>query len=804
MSSLSDIKASLQNNWAVWDSSGDGKLDSTDFLAAFDKNKDGSLGKDELQALADQLSTQLDYNNTLLEHMRSLEEMQLAGQRELVAKQDQVKQLTSMNEELHAELHESKRKLKITQEIADSMSKQCRDARVEANSLKREAENAAKSYQDGKDLLKELTEERARLQQELKKAEDDLHQAEENAEQERMDLLHQNDILRQSHEALSLEAAELRSKVIPIEAEKKSLKDHVLSLARSLEETIKRCEEETETRLQAEKRIKDMTHAMDALRDKHREMQYNVQQANGKADASGEAVKQLQAQVDSLDDQLRASEDKITTLTQALQQSTRDKDSLEQELEQMGNELVAHAKQRQMDQDRWAKKLANAQKEMEHAAQETKAHAEEFAMESQRRATEAIEAQRQAEEKYLAIQNECGELHSLIQQTQIDHQAALEAWEAQQEELEAQIADLERRLELSGEEVENVHSILVADREKAQQVIRAIRAEMIQRGERYVAMLGTLQTAIKRLKEDSIGSREYVREVVAQFAVLGAFCEQLWEKTHPPLEAWKVELAAAFKKLVTKFRGLKETIEDTKDDVRRAQLAKEEERSKTLMLEENVSRLEHELSASDMRIKDAENKGSDKLAQQKQKIDNLMKERADMELRLQRLQQSLDAATSQARNLQLSNHSIQTSLGDSSAKHSAVKQEVQGKLNQMAAQLKRATQERDQQAKVAEELQHKLDEMQAGISSANSLAEQTKADVEKQRAENEAIAARHASAMAAVQATTSQYQEQLKQTQELLKVVQAQRSELQIQNQKMRTELDRYLESEKQGSESDS
>mmetsp|Transcript_8766 Transcript_8766/g.13100 ORF Transcript_8766/g.13100 Transcript_8766/m.13100 type:complete len:805 (+) Transcript_8766:94-2508(+) len=804
MSSLSDIKSSLESNWRQWDSTGDGKLDSTDFLASFDRNKDGSLGKDELQALADQLSTQLDYNNTLLEHMRSLEEMQLAGQRELVAKQNQVKQLASMNEGLHAELHEAKRKLKITQEIADSMSKQCRDARIEANSLKREAENAARSYHDGKNLLKDLTEERARLQEALKKTEDDLHEAEENAEQERMDLIHQNDILRQSYEALSQETAELRAKVIPIESEKKSLKEHVLSLSRSLEETTKRCEEEAQSRLQAEKRIKDMSHAMDALRDKHREMQYSVQQANGKADASSATVRQLQAQVEELDDQLRASEDKITSLTQALQQSTRDKDSLEQELEQMGNELVAHAKQRQMDQDRWAKKLANAQKEMESAAQETKAHAEEFALESQRRATEAIEAQRQAEEKYLAIQNECGELHSLIQQTQLDHQAALEAWEAQQEDLEAQIADLERRLELSGEEVENVHSILVADREKAQQIVRALRAEMIQRGERYVAMLGTLQTAIKRLKEDSIGSREHVREVVAQFAVLGAFCEQLWEKTHPPLEAWKVELGAAFKKLVSKFRGLRETIEDTKDDVRRAQLAKEEERSKTLMLEESVSRLEHELSAYDTRVKDAESRGNDKLAQQKMKIDNLMKERADMESRLQRLQQSLDAATSQARTLQLSNHSIQTTLGDSTAKHSAEKQEVQGKLNQMAAQLKRATQERDQQTKVAEELQQKLDEMQAGINSATGLAEQTKADVEKQRAENEAISARHATAMAAVQATTAQYQEQLKQTQELLKVVQAQRSELQAQNTMMRAELDRKLESEGQGSDNDS
>lgn len=768
--SLSDIRASLQSNWSQWDVTGDGKIGGDDFLSAFDKNKDGSLGRDELNALAVQLSTQLEYNNSLLEQMRSLEEMQLAGQRELLAKQEAVKQLTEANDAMNDELRETKRKLKITQEIADSMSKQSRDARVEANALRREAENAAKGYTEGKDLLRELTEERARLQKALKKADNDLQAAEEKAEQDRMDLMHQNDILRQTHEALSLEAAELRSRVIPIESEKKSLKDHVLSLARSLEETTKRCEEEASARSIAEKRIKDMTDAMDALREKHREMQYLVQQANGKTDASGASVKQLEAQVEDLESQLSESEGKVTTLTQAVQQAARDRESLEQELEQMGNELVAHAKQRQLDQDRWASKLAKAYKEMEAAAHETKTSAEDFVNEAQRRTADAIDAHRQAEEKYLAIQIECGELHSLIQQTQIDHQGALEGWQAQQEELEGIIADLERKLELSGEEVENVHSILVADREKAQKIIRAVKAEMMQRGERYVAMLSTLQTAVKRLKDDSVTNRECVREVMAQFAVLKAFCEQLWDKTHPPLEAWKVELAGVFKKLVVKFKGLKDVIEDTKDDVRRAQLAKEEERSKTLMLEESVSRLEHELSAYENKVEDNDSRATEKLNQQKSRIEDLVRERADMEQRLQRMQQSLDAATSQARSLQAANHSIQNSLGDSTAKNSAVKQEVQGKLNQLAAQLKRATQERDQQAKLAEDLQNKLDRAQNAIQSSQNMTEQTKAEIQKQQSDNEAVAQKHSQALALMQATTNQYQEQLKQTQELLKV----------------------------------
>lgn len=483
-SSLSDIKASLQSNWTAWDASGDGKIDAHDFLTAFDKNKDGSIGKDELQALADQLSSQLEYNNMLLEQMRNLEEMQLAGQRELIAKQDTIKQLTEASHSYRSELVETRRKLKIAEEISDSMSKQCRDARVEANSLRREHENALKGSDGSKNLIKDLTEERNKLQQNLQKCELMLQETEENAEQTRLDLLHQIDILRQSHEALSLEAAELRSRVIPLDSERKSLKDHVLALGKSLEETSQKYEEESRARLACEKKIKDMTQAMEAMREKHREMQYLIQQANGKSDASTASISQYQAQITQLEDQLNQTEQALTSLKQSYSNALKEKEDLEQELEQMGNELVSHAKQRQIDQDKWAARLNNAYKDMERLVNETKGQADEFASESQRRTMEALESQKIAEEKYLNIQKECSELHGLIQQTQIDHQTAIEQWESQQEELENKISDLERRLELSGDEVENVHTILVADREKAQQIIRAIKNEMTNRGER--------------------------------------------------------------------------------------------------------------------------------------------------------------------------------------------------------------------------------------------------------------------------------------------------------------------------------
>jgi chromosome segregation ATPase len=768
--SLSDIRAKLQNNWGTWDKSGDGKIEKEELFSAFDSNNDGILDKNEIQILAKQLSAQLEYNNSLLEQMRESEEMNLQAQRDLQAKDETLRKTTAALDEMQQELGECKRRLKVTQEIADSMSKQCKDARIEANTLKRDAENALKSQEDGKNMTKEMIDERNRLQKALKLAEESLAAEVEKSERDRVDLMHQNDILRQSHEALSLEAAELRSKVIPVEVERKSLKEHILSLATTLEQTTAKCESETQKKLECEKKIKDMTTAAESLKDKHREMQYMVQQANGKAEAAAAMIQQQNLQIKSLETQIAENESKITQLTKGMQQAQRDRESLEQELEQMGNELVAYAKQRQIEQDRWSNRLTAARSELTRESEETKARAEEFAMDAQKRAADAIQAQRRAEEKYLNIQTECSDLHSLIQQAQIDHQTAAAGWDGQRVEYEHQINSLQKSLELSEDEIENIHATLLVEREDHSKKIQDVKSEMISRGERYVAMLDTLQLAIKRLKENSIATREYIREVVAQFTVLKAFCDQLQEKSHPPLELWKVELSAAFKNVTNKFKALKEHIEDTKDDVRRAQLAKEEERSKTLMLEESVSRLEHELSSCDTKVRDVEGSYQDKIQHQKYRIDELMKEKAEFEARIQRVQQALDAATSQAKSLQQSNHSIQTSMGDSSAKHSAVQQEVQNKINQLTAQLKRAVSDRDQQSSLCEDLRVKLANSMKEISDAKKAVENATLELQKQKDESALANNKAAETINAVGGTTAQYQEQLRQTQELLRV----------------------------------
>ena len=98
-----------------WDSSGDGGIDHTDFLAKFDIDGDGKLGKGELDALGTKLSEQLDMNNQLLTQIQRMEEAKLAASKELQNVQGRLSRLLSSNAEMKEELNETKRKLKVSQ-----------------------------------------------------------------------------------------------------------------------------------------------------------------------------------------------------------------------------------------------------------------------------------------------------------------------------------------------------------------------------------------------------------------------------------------------------------------------------------------------------------------------------------------------------------------------------------------------------------------------------------------------------------------------------------------------------------------
>ena len=103
------------SSYKRWDRNGDGIVDAVDFLAKFDQDGDGKLGKGELDMLGTELSSQLDMNNQLLSQIQTMEEDKLAASKELKLVQDRFSKLLSSNSGIKEELNETKRKLRVSQ-----------------------------------------------------------------------------------------------------------------------------------------------------------------------------------------------------------------------------------------------------------------------------------------------------------------------------------------------------------------------------------------------------------------------------------------------------------------------------------------------------------------------------------------------------------------------------------------------------------------------------------------------------------------------------------------------------------------
>ena len=58
MTSFADARRQFQQNWESWDTSRDSQIDSKDVMS-FDKNGDGVLDMNEVETLAEQLSSQV-------------------------------------------------------------------------------------------------------------------------------------------------------------------------------------------------------------------------------------------------------------------------------------------------------------------------------------------------------------------------------------------------------------------------------------------------------------------------------------------------------------------------------------------------------------------------------------------------------------------------------------------------------------------------------------------------------------------------------------------------------------------------
>lgn len=422
-----------------WDRNGDNKLDSTDILTGYDLNNDGILDESELSKLAEQLTSQLEYNTKILKELNNAEQSHLSAQKELKARQENITLLTNNIELQRLECVELKRKLKLSQEVSDDMAKHSKDTRLEIATIKKELDISQKALLDANKRNNIIEQENSKNYVELIDLKKELQKTKDESAKVQLALQTDLNLIQNGFETSKNELNILRAKVSPLEIEKLSLVDHINELKYALEEMATSRDKESDARDLAEQKWKQMEINVEKKHSIGLDLTIKIQDIESKLEKSKEIIVQNLAHIQDLEGIIEELEKNKEINLKSIQQSLDDNHRIELELENKTNELEQMITQRLEEQQNWSIKNLKNKEEMQKIIDGVKNHSKEFTEDSQKRAAEAFDSRSIAEDKCLEIQAECGKLHEIIEGMQIEHSKSLVQWDNQRKTLQEKL-----------------------------------------------------------------------------------------------------------------------------------------------------------------------------------------------------------------------------------------------------------------------------------------------------------------------------------------------------------------------------
>lgn len=780
----------FENNQIRWDQDDDGDIDVDDILAAFDADGDGQIGSNELQKLAEQLSSQVDYNNMLIEHLKTMEEEQVRIQEDMKEKQNALKQAIAVGDAARSEANDLRRKLAISQEVAENMSNQCRESRVEVSALRRESENLARQRDELSQRNEELENERKLFDERMGAMREQLNNQQEEFDRSTKDVGTENEQLKHDFDNLSKELADLRARTGPLQAQNAELQEQVRNLEEALDEMTHNLEGESKENERLEARSREQDRVIASLREKQKEIQFTSAEGDTQRQELLEQIRDLEAQIEQLEEQLTERERKMVDISKVCKLSVEENSALKGELETVGNELLQQAKQRAMEQERWASRLAEAQEELKKVSYEARVQAQEYAMESQSKSEETLQMRKEAEEQYLALQNEHTHLHQLLHKMQQDTAKQQGQFNRERENFEHKIHQLQHEKDKLLDDNDALERKINREKTRHQHALEEAKKEMGSRGSNFVTILSQMKNHVRQLQQEATANRDLLRQISAEYQTLVSFSNTIGEKQSKPLSAWYEETKQSLEALVEHTKASKKSSEDAKDDLRRAQLEKEEERAKSLMLDEQVSQLEHELSARDQRVLETESKMNDRILQLQREKELAQEGKEEADLRLRKMQKQIDESTAQNRSLQSNAQGYQTQLAENQSRASQRVSELEEKINELSLAIRTASKEKEEMQTTRSELQRLLSQKEQQNQALT--AQLSKAENDKQKSDKalHVVQQRAKEQIGTLQQSLKRYETQSEQTKSLLKLMQEQRAQMQEENMQLKAELD--------------
>lgn len=598
--------------------------------------------------------------------------------------------------------------------------------------------------------------------------------------------------LTSANAALNRDLADVRRSLAPLHAELEASK---VANVRLKEETDAARKAKTETNAKLEKVNNALMATENALRESQAsekrladgitEEQARVRQLENQIAAQNEALANKDAE-------LIASNNKLDEALEALKLAQEETVAIQREAETIANELMNIARARTSEKAEYDNRLNEALTDLQRIADEARTREALRAADAARHAEELIAARRESEAALEAAADEAAALQDMISRLRNEAAATARNFDEQRNKYERKLTETAQKAALSAEgsdaEIYDLRNKLA----EAMQTIDTLHTEAEQRDAAHVEVLSGMQAALRQLaNEFSSIQNDYASLTRAVKNLVTHMDNTMGDKVgQQPLDAWFDEAKKTFVLLVDRVHGERRRADIERDNTRAAELNIEELRSRVLMLEEGLSKAEHEAFTKGALLKEA----TATLATHQDSATTELRAAASMTAELQaelnRVKEKLDRSNKARLALQEEAAKASSDLADAQAKATARSAALEGTVGSLEASVRVLSNQIDtlqeEKAKQAAALEAQgvalvttTREKQAVIQEAERAAEVTRQALTQ-----------YAAQVTALSDGLRAMEKQAKQTQNLLSLSQEQRYNLEEANAQLRAELD--------------
>ena len=244
------------------------------------------------------------------------------------------------------------------------------------------------------------------------------------------------------------------------------------------------------------------------------------------------------------------------------------------------------------------------------------------------------------------------------------------------------ILEAQAKLQKSETTGQDKYSKLKLLHSSLEQDITALQRELIARTENYVTNLSALQSAVKQVRSSVDAQSRRLSDVTTnvsdQKGAVVLVSRNLTEaqKTHYD------NVKQGTERLTFTVTDLRGSLVEHRDVIRTTQLLLEEEKTRTIMLDEERSRLAHDNELIRERMDEMKMTSTTRIEATRREANAVMTLRDDVERQLQRTLVQLEEANAQTRSLQEQHQQLQQSLREEQSEHSLLMSNMEGHVRQ--------------------------------------------------------------------------------------------------------------------------